>query len=129
MTYDRIDSGGDIMIELGKTYRFEQFGTFVELTFSDESEANYQCKVVDSNHFKFSSYIDKDIAVWKRSKILETWERKEIIIEFDPMIEFKNVRLSYKDSAVIDLWIDMSLQTGDKAWFKLLTKKKREVSA
>lgn len=125
--------------EIGGTYKFdENHGQRRTVTFKflkNVDDMFYRCEVVDGSP-QFADEETEEFGytklIHKRSVIFKFWSYKKIHTKeetFTTDTYGKNVRINYKDPQLLDLFIEMALQTGDRQWFNKLVKAKREVSA
>lgn len=133
MTYAiMITKGGNAMdFEIGSTYRFSSLSNERELVieFLEEQDRYWECDIISDT---YNQHVGK-MNIYRSSMLMRDYTYKKVIEnneEFDyQKAEYKGVRLNYKDPAVIDLWVDMALQLGDKEWFNELGKYRKELSA
>lgn len=124
--------------ELGCTYEFKGEAGTLQLRFIEDHHPDYyDCEVrggsmVDDGNAGKIGDIKK---VWKKSRIVNTYTAKKVVDKITKTdlqeVDWygRNIRINYKDPQLLQLYIDMALQTGDKRWFNQLCKAQKEVSA
>lgn len=131
MTYDTIitKGGNDMGFVIGGTYKFEgDNGRELVIKFLKEEDRHWECDVISDN---CNDYEGKR-SIYKSSMLLNVYTNKRIYeeVEFDYYNEeFKGVRFTYQNPKVLDLYIEMALQTGDREWFNTVAKYKKELMA
>lgn len=121
------------MFEIGETYMFKGEAGTIKLRFIEDGADNYYKCEIRGGSMVTSEEIGTIKQVWKRSRVLNNYEHSRITEKTktgdidDPY--GRNVRINYKNPELLDVYIDMALQTGDKRWFNQLVKAKKEVSA
>lgn len=97
-----------MQLRIGESYRIENDGEVIEFKVYGESESHYRVEMLESNIWiKGSSRL-----INKRSKFLDTSKYLITHISAKP------------DPSLIDLYIEMALQTRDKDWFNELISQK-----
>lgn len=124
-------------LEMGYTYEFKGETGTIQLRFIDDGEnmaGYYKCELRGGTMVN-----EEDIGtfknIWKKSRIIQFYTVRKIqdtITKADLQeVDWygRNIRINYKDPELLQLYIDMALQTGDKRWFNQLCKAQKEVSA
>lgn len=105
-------------LEVGGKYKFEDdYEWFiVKIIAASKSGNRYYVTVIDCSHGQFIEEAKTSLSI--DSPLFNT----------HTITEWKEKTGSSFNPAVVDLWIEMALQTNDKVWFLELIKRKQEVS-
>lgn len=111
----------------GVTYKLTKHDNTVILYIVKDDGDRYLCEVREGSNM-LTDFIGERINVRKGSVLLK-WDIERFSCDDFSDPYGKGVRINYKDPQLLELYLDMALQTRDKKWFNQIMKRKQEVSA